>query len=217
MGLEWVELDVKLTKDDVPILFHDDTIDRTTNGAGDVKDFTLKELKELDTGSWFAEGFYDCKIPTLEEAVDVLLDRDLGLNLEIKPCAGREKDTAEIALDILSTIWDDHEKLLISSFSHVSLEIALDMADDWHRGFLLPKEWPQNWAEMFDYLQASTIHINGNQCTQEQIETLRELEKPILAYTINDPTRARILQGWGVDSFFTDTPDVLQDCVFTVH
>jgi len=217
MGVEWVELDVKLTKDDIPIIFHDDTLERTTNGSGNVKDFTLQELKELDAGSWFAEGFYGSTIPTLEEAVDVLIERDLGLNLEIKPCAGRERDTAEVALDMLSTIWDAHDQLLISSFSYVSLEAALEVADDWHRGFLLPAEWPENWAEMAEYLRVSTINVNGNEATQEQIQTLLELQKPILAYTINDPVRARTLQGWGVDGFFTDCPDVLQDGILTVH
>jgi glycerophosphoryl diester phosphodiesterase len=57
MGVEWVELDVKLTKDQVPVLFHDETLERTTNSAGNVRDFTLSELKELDAGSWFSDGF----------------------------------------------------------------------------------------------------------------------------------------------------------------
>jgi len=56
MGVEWVELDVKLTKDDIPILFHDDMLERTTNGSGAVKDFTLKDLKELEAGTWFSDG-----------------------------------------------------------------------------------------------------------------------------------------------------------------
>lgn len=217
MGVEWVELDVNLTKDDVPILFHDDTLERTTNGSGAVKDFTLKELKELDAGSWFSDGFFECTIPTLEEAVDVLLERDLGLNLEIKPCAGREKDTAEVALDILSGIWDDHETLLISSFSHVSLESALDMVPSWHRGFLLPEDWPENWQEIAKYLEPATVHINGNTVSRDHIDLVRELGKPILSYTINDEARARLLQSWGVDGFFTDSPDILQDGLLTMH
>lgn len=217
MGVEWVEFDVKLTKDQVPILFHDDTLERTTNGSGDVKDFTLKELKELDAGSWFSDGFFGVTIPTLEEAVEVLIEREMGLNLEIKPCPGREIETAEVALDILSSIWDDHDRLLISSFQHPCLETAMDMAADWHRGLLLPAEWPENWAELADYLKVSTININGNACTREQVETLLELETPLLAYTINDPDRARYLQSWGVDGFFTDAPDVLQDGLFSVH
>ncbi|MCB9984033.1 MAG: glycerophosphoryl diester phosphodiesterase [Rhodospirillales bacterium] len=217
MGVEWVEFDVKLTKDQVPILFHDEDLERTTNGSGAVKDFTLTELKELDAGSWFSDGFFGVCIPTLEQAVDVLIERDLGVNVEIKPCPGREKETAEVVLDVLSGIWDDHERLLISSFQHVCLETALDMAADWHRGFLLPEEWPENWQELAEYLQVSSVNLDGRTCTREQVEQALELEKPVLAYTINDPDRARFLQSWGVDGFFTDAPDALQDGLFSVH
>jgi glycerophosphoryl diester phosphodiesterase len=218
MDVKWVEIDVKLTKDQVPIIFHDEELERTTGVSGNIADLTLQEVKELDAGSWFGESFIGVKVPTLEEAVDVLLERDLGLNLEIKPCPGREKETAEAALDVLSTIWDDHSNLLISSFQHVSLEAAFDVAEDWHRGLLLPPdEWPENWAEMADYLKVSTINLNGNTCTREQVESAIDLEMPVLAYTINDPDRARFLQAWGVDSFFSDVPDVLQETIFRVH
>ena len=217
MGGEWVELDVKLTKDQVPIIFHDDTLERTTNGAGNVAAMTYAQIQELEAGNWFSESFAGVKIPTLEEAVEVLIERDVGLNLEIKPCPGREKETAEVALDILSGIWDDHERLLISSFSHVSLEVAMDMAGDWARGFLLPEEWPENWKELAAYLQASTVNINGNAVNNEQMEELLALELPVLAYTINDGDRARMLQSWGVRGFFTDVPDVIQDAILTVH
>ena len=217
MGIEWVELDVKLTKDDVPIIFHDDTLDRTTNGSGPVAEKTLEELRELECGSWFGDSFAGIRIPTLEEAVEVLIERELGLNLEIKPCPGREKETAEIALDVLSQYWDDHDKLLISSFSHVSLEVAYEMAQDWNRGFLLPEKWPENWQEMAEYLKVSTINLNGNTVTRENVEAAMELELPILAYTVNEPDRARFLQSWGVDGFFSDAPDVVKDGILTVH
>ena len=86
MGVEWVEFDVKITKDHVPILFHDDTLERTTNG-GDrpVAECTYDEIRALEAGSWFGESFAGIKIPTLEEALEVLIEHDLGLNLEIKP------------------------------------------------------------------------------------------------------------------------------------
>ena len=221
MGVEWVELDVKLTKDQVPIIFHDEDAERTTGVSKPIALMTYDEVKELDAGSWFGESFIGAKIPTLEEAVDVLLERDLGLNLEIKPCPSREKETAEAALDVLSTIWDEHDRLLISSFSHVSLEVAQDMAETWHRGFLLPdsneEEWKENWAEIAQYLKSSTVHINGNTVTREQVEEVIELNLPILAYTINEPDRGRFLQSWGVDGFFSDAPDVLQETLFVVH
>lgn len=217
MGVEWVEFDVKLTKDDVPILFHDDTLDRTTNGAGNVADTYYDDIQALEAGSWYADSFTGIKIPTLEEAIEVLVEFDLGANVEIKPCPGREKETTEIALDILSQYWDDHDRLLISSFQHVALETAMDMAQDWHRGLLLPDEWPENWVELADYLDVSTINVNGNTVTREQVEAIMDQDKPILAYTINDPQVARKLQGWGVDAMFTDVPDVLQASILTVH
>ncbi|MGB4057023.1 MAG: glycerophosphodiester phosphodiesterase family protein [Alphaproteobacteria bacterium] len=218
MGVEWVELDVKLTKDFVPILFHDDTLERTTNG-GDrpVAQCTYDDIKQLEAGSWFGESFAGIKIPTLEEALDVLIERGLGLNMEIKPCPGREKETAEVALDILSQFWDDHDRLLISSFSHVSMETALDMANDWSRGFLLPEEWPENWRDLADYLDISVFNVNGNTVTREDISALLEREKPILAYTINDPDRANLLQSWGVDGFFSDEPDVIREEILPTH
>ncbi len=217
MGVEWVELDVKITKDQIAILFHDDTLERTTSASGNIAELTLAEIKELDAGSWFGESFIGAEIPTLEEAIDVLLERDLGVNIEIKPCSGREKETAEVALDVLSQIWDTREKLLLSSFQHVSLEAALDMAPDFHRGFLMPAEWPENWAELAQYLQVSAFNINGNECTKNQVGQLMDQEKPILAYTINDPDRARILQGWGVDGFFSDAPDAISEGLLMVH
>lgn len=218
MGVDWVELDVKLTRDQVPVIFHDDTLDRTTNGSGALAETDYEDLKQLEAGSWYGESFIGIKIPTLEEAVDVLLDRGLGLNLEIKPCAGREKETAEAALDVLSQIWDDHDKVLISSFQHVSLEAARDVAGDWPRGLLLPEEWPENWKELADYLEVSTVNVNNTGLQREDIEMITDdLDLPVLVYTVNDPDRARQLQGWGADGFFTDAPDVILENLLSVH
>lgn len=217
MGIEWVELDVKITKDEVAVLFHDDTLERTTNGSGNIAEKTYSELKDLECGSWFADSFTGIQIPTLEEAIEVLIDRDLGFNMEIKPCHGREKLTAEVALDLLASIWDDHDRLLISSFQHVSLETAQDMAEDWHRGLLLSEEWPENWEELTKYLDVAAINVNADNITREQIEDIMDLEKQILAYTVNTPDQARTLQSFGVDGFFSDTPDVIKEGILTLH
>lgn len=217
LGVEWVELDVKLTRDQVPIILHDENLLRLTGTNLNVADVDYDFIRQLEAGSWFGESFMGAKIPTLEDALDAIIERKLGLNLEIKPCPGRERETAEVALDILSQIWDEHDKILISSFQHVSLEAALDVAYDWPRGLLLPAEWPENWVELAEYLEVSTINLNGNEVTREQIEDALELEMPILAYTINDPMRARELQSWGVDSFFSDTPDIILENILTLH
>jgi glycerophosphoryl diester phosphodiesterase len=217
MGLEWIECDVKLTSDGVPILFHDDTLDRTTNGAGPVSQASLERIRSLDVGSWYGESFGQALVPTLEEAISVLIERGLGLNLEIKPCPGREKETAEAALDILAQYWDDHDKLLISSFQHVSLETAADMAHDWNRGLLTGETFPENWKEMADYLDVSAIIADCNHLTREQAEDIMDGGYALGTYTVNDPQKARLLQSWGVDSMISDCPDVIMDNLFSIH
>jgi glycerophosphoryl diester phosphodiesterase len=218
MGVEWVELDVKLTKDDVPIIFHDDTLDRTTNGSGLVAETTYEEIKQLEAGSWFSDGFTGIKIPTLEEAIDVLIERNMGLNLEIKPCPGREKETAEVALDMLSQYWDDHEHLLISSFENVCLEIARDMATDWSRGLLLKGDViSEDWQEFAKYLEVQTVNLGTKIATREIVEAIIDLDLRPLIFTVNDPIEARKFQSWGVDAMFSDEPDVIIENLLTVH
>lgn len=218
LGVKWVELDVKLTQDSVPIIFHDETLDRTTNGSGAVAAMRYDDIAQLEAGSWFGDSFAGIKIPTLEEAVDVLLELGLGLNLEIKPCLGREKETAEVALDVLSRIWDDHDSLLISSFQHVSLEAARDVAPDWARGLLIGgEEMPAEWQNLADYLDVTTINLGSKLVTRELCDEIMDIEMPILVYTVNQPDEARRLQQWGVDCVFSDCPDVILENILTVH
>src|SRR4051794_34519268 len=77
-GARWVEVDVKLTRDGVPILMHDDTVDRTTNGKGAAATLDFAELRRLDAGAWFGPAFAGERIPTLEEALALVFDLDLG-------------------------------------------------------------------------------------------------------------------------------------------
>lgn len=217
MGIEWVEIDVKLTRDSVPVIFHDEELARCTGHSGLMADMDFKDVKELDAGSWYGESFINERIPSLEEALDAILTRGLGVNLEIKPCPGREVETAEAMLDIATRIWpEDIAPPLVSSFSHVSLETAMDMMPDWPRGFLMD-EHLQNWREISDYLEATTININGNQRSRDEIEEYMEAQKPILAYTINDPQKARELLRWGVDAVFADNPDLVREALDSFH
>lgn len=218
MGVEWVELDVKITKDDVPIIFHDEELDRTTNGSGKVAETTYDDLKQLEAGSWFADSFSGVKIPTLEEAIEALVERELGLNLEIKPCPGREVETTEAALDILSQYWDDHDKLLISSFQHGALEVSHDVAGDWARGLLLGgDELIENWMDIAEHLDVQTINFGTKIVSRETVELTLESGRIPLVYTVNDPNEARQYQSWGVKSLFSDEPDVILDNLLTIH
>lgn len=217
LGIEWVELDVKLTRDSTAVIFHDESLLRCAGVDALIKDMDWKDVQELDAGSWYGDSFIGEKIPSLEDALNVVIERGLGLNLELKPCAGREKETAEIALDIASRIWsEDGPQPLISSFQHVSLETTMDMIPEWPRALLLD-EHHENWREIAEYLDIATLNINGNTATREEVEDYIELQKPLLAYTINDTELARELMRWGVDGVFADNPDVIREAIETQH
>jgi glycerophosphoryl diester phosphodiesterase len=209
MGCEWVELDIKLTKDGVAIIFHDETLERTTNGAGKVCDFLLKDIRDLEAGSYFGESFAGEPIPTLEEALEAIIERGLGFNLEFKPCPSREIETVEAALDVMSTYWDDHDRLLLSSFNIQCLEHACEMAPEWARGYLMDTDFPESWREIANHLKVETLNVNGNTITEEQVQILRSYGKPLLAYTINEEDRADWLFKKGIQAIFSDMPDLI--------
>src|ERR1700753_2582940 len=93
-GAAWVEYDAKLTADNAVILLHDDTVDRTTNGTGPAAQKSLADVKRLDAGAWRGANWANARIPTLAETMSELDRLGLGSNIEIKPCPGRERETA---------------------------------------------------------------------------------------------------------------------------
>ncbi|WP_226799757.1 glycerophosphodiester phosphodiesterase [Carnobacterium mobile] len=86
VGSDGIELDVHLSRDNEVVVIHDETVDRTSNGKGLVRELTLQELKQLDAGSWFSEDYTDCRIPALQEVIDFLIDSQFKgtLNIELK-------------------------------------------------------------------------------------------------------------------------------------
>ena len=91
-GIEHIEFDVQLTKDNEVVIIHDDTVDRTSNGAGYVSEKNLKELKNLDFGSWFSGKFKCIKIPTFEELLDRYKERAEAVkNRSIPPVGGDDR------------------------------------------------------------------------------------------------------------------------------
>ena len=143
---------------------------------------------------------------------------ELVVSVKGKMEGGRDvKETAEVMLDFATRLWpDDSPPPLISSFSHVSLETAMDMIDTWPRGLLLDEYLP-NWKELAGHINTSTININGNKATLALINEYLDFRKPILAYTINNPAKAKELISWGVSSVFSDCPDVIRDEIESIH
>ena len=99
LGLQWIEIDVKISKDLVPILLHDETLERTTNGKGLPIDFNYNDLKKLDAGFSFYNYFTKICIPTLKEVLLFCEKNTIGVNIELKPNLGFEKIMLKLLLN----------------------------------------------------------------------------------------------------------------------
>ena len=132
LGASWVEFDVMLSGDEVPLLIHDETLRRTTSGRGRVPALSAAAIRALDAGSWFDGTFAGERVPTLEEAVALLLDLGLHANLEVKPARGFERRTGEVVARTLARIWPaDGPRLL--DWSHAIVKMYEISTDDEHR------------------------------------------------------------------------------------
>ena len=106
IGLNFVEVDVKISKDRVPILLHDDTLDRTTNGSGLAIDYDYEKIKKLDAGKFFYNSKTNNYIPKLIEVLDICKSRKGNLNIELKPNLNFEKINVRKVLEISKDIED---------------------------------------------------------------------------------------------------------------
>ena len=214
-GASFVEFDVKLTADGVPILMHDDQVDRTTDGKGKVAEKTLDEIQALDAGAWFGADFKGERVPTLKAALLLCIELGLGVNVELKPCPGRDEETAEIALALLNDVWPDSQNLpppLISSFDQPALAAAQRLAPDLARGCLLSRI-PWRWQATFDRYGCSTLNLSNRWVRQKHVEAATAIGAPVLVYTVNDQERAKTLWDMGVTSIFTDRVDLMVEAL----
>ena len=199
-----VEFDIVLARDGVPVVFHDDRLERTTNGTGYVWDHTAEELKQLDAGSWFLPQCAGEPIATLEETLKLCASLGLRINMKIKPQPGLEARTAEVALEAIDRFWPMEDSTpLISSFAIDSLATALELKPDLPRGLLFDL-LPADWRDRVERVQATTLH--GNAKYPSQLLELVATAKPVYAYTVNDVKRARGLFALGIAGIFTDYP-----------
>jgi glycerophosphoryl diester phosphodiesterase len=210
LGARWVEFDVKLTADGVPILMHDDRLERTTDGRGRVRDWAWERILTLDAGGWFSPSFVGEHVPRLEDALRLCADLGLGINVEIKPCRGRAAETTEAALGVLRRHWPgDLPVPLVSSFEHPCLELARALAPELPRGYLCGR-LPRHWQLEVDRYGCATVNLDHRWIDRRRLGLLRAAQVPVLLYTVNDPARARDLVAAGATAVFSDrVADVL--------
>ena len=207
LGAKWVEFDVKLSRDGVPILMHDETVDRTTTARGLVVDLDALTLRRLDAGSRFGPAFAGEPVPTLREALELLAELGMGVNVEIKPCPGHEAQTAEAAARVIRETWSPQgQPLLVSSFALHSLVTIRRVAPELPVGVLIERV-PRNWASLMTELGGTTLHPWYRPMRSATVRELAMQGVPVLLYTVNDAARAERLLQAGARGIITDAPD----------
>ncbi len=194
-GATWVEIDVKLTADGVPIVMHDASLKRTTGVDRMAAETPARELPP--------------SVPTFEQAIACFVELGLGCNVEIKPCEGRETETARVTVQTLRRVWPSSLPApLLSSFKDASLAAARDAAPEYARALLID-ELRDDWLARAKAVEAAGINTNGKKLTAVRAVEIRRAGYALSVYTINDGDVARALVGMGVDCVITDAPDVV--------
>ncbi|NGM88342.1 glycerophosphodiester phosphodiesterase [Parapusillimonas sp. SGNA-6] len=204
-GFAMVEYDVKLSRDDVAILLHDDTVDRTSNGIGPAAQMTFNELAALDFGAWHSRDYAGEPIPTLNAIAAFTLANAVRSNIEIKPHPGLEARTgAEVARQARALWAKADVPPLLSSFSETALEAALHAAPELPRALLIAKEVPADWLDRVQRLRCVAVHLNHKYTTRPIIQAIRSAGYHVSVWTVNDTVRAQELLDWGCNAIVTD-------------
>lgn len=208
-GFGGVEVDVMLAADSVPVLIHDETLDRTTNGKGPVAKTASAQLAALDAGGWFGAAFAGEPLPRYADAARLCVDLGLWANVEIKPAGGFEHETGRIVAAMSAKLWRGARVApLLSSFSAAALDAAAAAAPGLKRG-LLAGEISVDWRDRLVQLGCVSLHCDHRHLTQARAHAVKEAGYALLCYTVNDPAMAAELFGWGVDAVVTDRPDLV--------
>lgn len=205
-GVLWVEIDTRLLGDGTPVVYHDATVDRCTDGSGPLSDYDRASIRRLDAGRWYGDEFTGERIPLLIEALALIRDLGLGLNLELKP-DGRAtaQRLVDAVLSELAAAAIPRERILISSFEATVLKAC--RARD--RELLIGCLWsrlPLSWRQQVRALGAVSIHCNWQHLTERAARAIKAAGFDLYCYTVNDPQLFQPYWSWGADGIFTDRP-----------
>lgn len=220
-GFRGVEFDAMLAADEVPVLIHDATLERTTSGRGAVAAHTAAQLARLDAGRWHSPAFAGEPVPALEAALRWCRANDVWTNIEIKPSPGAAARTGTVVARATRALYADllqpggdvaasvvPRVPLFSSFEREALVAARAAAPDIPRGYLLDRV-PPDWLAQLQALGCVALHTNHRHLNRALAEQIKDAGYWLFCYTVNDPARAEELLAWGVDAFCTDRIDLI--------
>jgi glycerophosphoryl diester phosphodiesterase len=221
LGFRAIEIDARLTRDEVPVVIHDRTLERTTDGAGAVAETSAADIARLDAGAWFAPEYRGARVPTLAETIAWCRAQGVWMNLEIKRYADRSARIGEVVArtaaqcyaDLLRPGGDRAENAvvlapLLSSFGRDALLAARAVAPGLPRGYLVD-DVPENFAAELEELGCVSLHTDHETLTRDKARAVKDAGYWLFCYTVDDPARAREIFGWGVDALCTDRIDLI--------
>ena len=203
-GYRMFECDAKLSADGVVFLLHDDSLPRTTNGAGTAGDLPWGALAQLDAGGWHSRAYAGEPIPTLENLARWCLANRLLLDIEIKPTPGLEEATGRAVAELAARLWQGAPvPPLLTSFRPESLLGARQTAPELPRGLLLDTLW-DGCLDIARQLDCVAVVCNHALWDAALVARVRGQGMRCLSYTVNDEWAAARLIGLGTDGLVTD-------------
>lgn len=209
-GATHIECDVRLTADNIPIIIHDETLERTTNGTGQVDQCTYQTIQSLDAGSWFGKDFSGVSIPLLSELLRWQKQSDITLHLEIKPLS---PETLEAGLDmILKQVHAlaNTEKIFLLSFQYAVLERLQQLNSP------LPRVLSVAHCQQQDIENAAAVNCQQINSSYDHVchQSIRDIQNRGFqagVFTINHDVQIKELIQYNVDAVFIDDMRLLNE------
>jgi len=210
-GADAIELDAKLSRDGEVVVFHDSTLDRTTNGTGRVDSKSLAELRELDAGSHFSEQFRGEKIPLLLEVLEEF-GKTRYINIELTNYTSPNDELVEKAAALVNSMGLG-ERILFSSFSAQNLKKVRQLVPEAETGMLALRGLAGFIARNISGRQVAphAVHPYLTDASQQWIEIAHRQGRRVHVWTVNRPVDLKDLFDWGADGVFTDDPALAVD------
>lgn len=217
LGVDGFELDVHLTKDGVPVICHNYTINATSNGKGNITEYTFDELRNFDFGSYFSPVYKGTKIPSVDEFLSFVETTEIKvMNIELKsPKESAESGIVEKTIDSVR----EHglmDILLISSFDPNLLVRAKEYAPECKTGILYSPEKKVSWAIARDpigfakSIKADAIHPYDMFVTKYYAERAHASGLKVNPWTVDKPKSIERLLDYGCDGIITNKPDLVR-------
>lgn len=197
LGVEGIELDVHVCASGELVVFHDVTLDRLTNGTGELTKFILTELKALEVVGGHT-------IPTLDEVLD-LVDRQCFVNIEMKGRHTAQSVSETIEKYIAGRGWN-YTDFIVSSFQYEELKTMSTLNPNIPLGVLTEASVHQAW-EWADAFNAMALHPHFTLLTESNVTKAHQAGYKIYTWTVNEPADIARMKALGVDGIITDFPD----------